>query len=78
MAIHENLARVPKQQLREISWTKATEVVNVARREEERFEIPTQPGCTWPRSSPKNNSSSVNDCRASLLRRQVRPPSLEF
>jgi hypothetical protein len=33
MAIHENLTRVPKQQLREIGWTKARELAKVARRE---------------------------------------------
>ena len=38
MAIHENLTRVPKQQLREIGWTKARELAKVARREGERFE----------------------------------------
>jgi len=38
MAIHENLTRVPKQQLRQIGWTKARELAKVARREGERFE----------------------------------------
>ena len=38
MAIHENLTRVTKQQLREIGWTKARELVKVARREGQRFE----------------------------------------
>ena len=38
MAIHENLTRVPKQQLREMGWTKARELVKVARREGEEFE----------------------------------------
>ena len=38
MAIHEHLTRVPKQQLREIGWTKARELAKVARREGERFE----------------------------------------
>jgi hypothetical protein len=38
MAIHENLTRVSKQQLREIGWTKARELVKVARREGQRFE----------------------------------------
>jgi hypothetical protein len=38
MAIHENLTRVPKQQLREIGWTKARELAKVARKEGERFE----------------------------------------
>lgn len=41
MAIHEHLTRVPKQQLREIGWTKATELAKVARREGERFESAT-------------------------------------
>jgi hypothetical protein len=41
MAIHENLTRVPKQLLREIGWTKATELAKVARREGERFESAT-------------------------------------
>jgi hypothetical protein len=41
MAIHENLARVPKQQLREIGWSKATELAKVARREREHFESAT-------------------------------------
>jgi len=38
MATHENLTRVPKQQLREIGWTKARELAKVARREGQRFE----------------------------------------
>lgn len=41
MAIHEHLTRVPKQQLRQIGWTKATELAKVARREGERFESAT-------------------------------------
>lgn len=41
MAIHEHLTKVPKQQLREIGWTKATELAKVARREAERFESAT-------------------------------------
>src|SRR6516164_7304871 len=38
MAIHENLTRVPKQQLREIGWTKARELAKVARQEGQQFE----------------------------------------
>jgi hypothetical protein len=38
MAIHENLTRVPKQQLREIGWTKARELAKVAQRDGEQFE----------------------------------------
>jgi hypothetical protein len=41
MAIHEHLTRVPKQQLRQIGWTKATELAKVARREGEHFESAT-------------------------------------
>jgi hypothetical protein len=41
MAIHERLTRVPKQQLREIGWSKATELAKVARREGEHFESAT-------------------------------------
>jgi len=38
MAMHENLTRVPEQQLREIGWTKARELAKIARREGQRFE----------------------------------------
>ena len=41
MAIHENLTKVPKQRLREIGWSKAVEMVKVARRDEERFDCAT-------------------------------------
>src|SRR5277367_712514 len=38
MAIHENLTKIPKQQLREIGWRKAAEMVRVARRDGEQFD----------------------------------------
>ena len=38
MGIHEHLTRVPKQELKEVGWTKAAELAKVARREGERFE----------------------------------------
>jgi len=41
MAIHENLARIPKQQLREVGWSKATELVKVARKDREAFDCAT-------------------------------------
>ena len=44
MAIHEHLTRVPKPQLREMGWTKATELVKVAR-EMETISL-VHPGCT--------------------------------
>jgi hypothetical protein len=41
MAIHENLMKVPKQQLREVGWSKAIELVKVARRDREKFDCAT-------------------------------------
>jgi hypothetical protein len=41
MAIHEKLMRIPKQQLREVGWSKAVELVKVARREGEDFDCAT-------------------------------------
>ena len=38
MAIHEHLTRIPKQQLREVGWTKARELVKIARREGNEFD----------------------------------------
>jgi len=44
MAIHENLTRVPKQQLREVGWSKATESSKWQGRTENNSIV--QPGCT--------------------------------
>jgi hypothetical protein len=41
MAIHETLTRIPKQQLREVGWSKAAELVKVARRDGEGFDCAT-------------------------------------
>jgi hypothetical protein len=41
MAIHENLARIPKQHLREVGWSKATEMAKVARRDGKDFDCAT-------------------------------------
>jgi hypothetical protein len=41
MAIHETLTRIPKQQLREVGWSKAAELVKVARRDGENFDCAT-------------------------------------
>ena len=41
MAIHENLTKFPKQQLREVGWSKAIELVKVARRDGEEFDCAT-------------------------------------
>ena len=41
MAIHEHLTRVPKHKLREVGWSKATEMVKVARRDGSEFDCAT-------------------------------------
>jgi hypothetical protein len=41
MAIHENLTRVPKPLLREVGWSKAVELVKVARKDGENFDCAT-------------------------------------
>jgi hypothetical protein len=41
MAIHENLTRIPKHVLREVGWSKAAELVKVARRDGEEFDSAT-------------------------------------
>ncbi len=41
MAIHEKLSRIPKQQLREVGWSKAIELVKVTRREGKDFDSAT-------------------------------------
>ena len=42
MTIHEHLTRVPKPELREMGWTKARELVKVARKDGDAFA-----SCTW-------------------------------
>ena len=41
MAIHDKLTRIPKNQLRAVGWSKAVELVKVARRDGETFESAT-------------------------------------
>ena len=41
MAIHENLTRIPKPQLREVGWSKAVELVKIARKDGEAFDCAT-------------------------------------
>ena len=41
MAIHENLTKVPKPRLKAIGWSKAVEMVKVARREGDNFDCAT-------------------------------------
>jgi len=41
MTIHEHLTRVPKSNLKEVGWSKAIELVKVARRDGQRFDCAT-------------------------------------
>jgi len=41
MAIHENLTRIPKHELQQVGWSKATELVKVARKDGEYFDCAT-------------------------------------
>ena len=41
MAIHEKLTRIPKHELQLVGWSKATELVKVARKDGERFDSAT-------------------------------------
>ena len=41
MAIHERLTRIPKHELQLVGWSKATELVKVARKDGERFDCAT-------------------------------------
>jgi len=41
MAIHENLTRIPKRQLREVGWSKAAEMAKVARKDGNEFDCAT-------------------------------------
>ncbi len=41
MAIHEHLPRIPKRELRQVGWTKAAELVKVARGDGQRFDCGT-------------------------------------
>jgi hypothetical protein len=41
MAIHENLTRISKHELQQVGWSKATELVKVARKDREEFDCAT-------------------------------------
>ena len=41
MAIHEKLTRIPKHELQQVGWSKATELVKIARRDGEEFNCAT-------------------------------------
>jgi hypothetical protein len=41
MAIHEKLTRIPKHDLQQVGWSKATELVKVARKDGDSFDCAT-------------------------------------
>jgi len=41
MSVHENLPRIPKSHLKQVGWTKATELAKVARRDRQDFDCAT-------------------------------------
>jgi hypothetical protein len=41
MAIHENLTRIPKTELKVVGWSKATDLVKVARKDGDKFDCAT-------------------------------------
>src|SRR6201997_527063 len=60
MAIHEQLTRIPKRQLREVGWSKATELIKVARRDGAAFDC-----ATWlhkAKELPKEDFKRAVDC----------------
>ena len=62
MTIHEHLTRVPKPQLREMGWTKARELVKVARKDGAEFDLCTlgaQSKGTSQRNSSKGRSNDT-------------------
>jgi len=60
MAIHEHLTRIPKRQLREVGWSKATELIKVARRDGVEFDC-----ATWlhkAKELPKEDFKRAVEC----------------
>jgi hypothetical protein len=60
MAIHENLTKVPKQQLREVGWSKAIELVKVARKDGEEFDCATWLQRSCLRKDLRERSSDIS------------------
>jgi hypothetical protein len=60
MAIHEHLKRIPKRQLREVGWSKATELIKVAHRDGSAFDC-----ATWlhkAKELPKEDFKRAVEC----------------
>jgi hypothetical protein len=59
MAIHEKLTRIPKHELQQVGWSKATELVKVARKDGDSFD-----SATWlhtAKSLPKEGFKNAVD-----------------
>ena len=41
MSVHENLPRIPKSHLKQVGWSKATELAKVARRDQQHLDCAT-------------------------------------
>jgi hypothetical protein len=60
MAIHEHLTRISKRQLREVGWSKATDLIKVARRDGAKFDC-----ATWVHKAkelPKEDFKRAVEC----------------
>ena len=74
MAIHEHLTRVPKRQLREVGWSKATELIKVARRDGAEFDC-----ATWlhkAKELPKEDFKRAVECH--LTGKETEPWELVY
>jgi hypothetical protein len=71
MAIHENLTKIPKQQLREIGWRKATVMAKVARRDGKAFDCApwVHKAKRMPRGSSRERSINTLPGRSQNLGR---------
>src|SRR3984885_7123259 len=75
MAIHEQLPRIPKPHLKEVGWSKATELAKVARRDGAGFDC-----ATWLHRAqplPKDETRAELDC-ATWMHRAQQLPKEEF
>jgi hypothetical protein len=69
MAIHEKLTRLPKQQLQKVGWSKAIELVKVARREGEDFD-----SATWLHKAKEMNKEGFkNEVQRHLTGKDTQP-----
>jgi len=71
MAIHEELTRIPKHELKLVGWSKATELVKVARKDGEGFDC-----ATWlhkAKELPKEASNALWNVERHLTGKETEP-----